>query len=225
MAMPSLSGAVAVHVFPPSRVVDPVAAVGDALEVHLPPARLRVRLRAGRRDDGAVGELHRLVLDRAEDAVGQASCVAPLAAAVAARAQHPPPLLRRRPNLVEEHQRPAARLEQYRVPRRVPRAVELQSIGDFDARRPSVFLLPGHPDAHVGAPLARPAEPRRHELVRRCLDDRRGVHRRIRPALVDELLEQDRRVLGVRCEGAEDADEKKNGCGLHGCGFAENSLN
>ena len=196
IVLPSLSGAVADQFFPPSLL-------HSKCTCHLLGSACDSVLDAG--DDGAVGELHGLVLDRTEDAVGQTPRLAPRAPAVAARAQHPPPLLRRRTHLVEQHQRSTARLEEDGIPRRIPRAVRLHAVGDFDARRPPILLAPRHPDPDVRRPLARPPEPRRHELVLRRLDDRRRMHRGIRPGLVDELLEHDRRIVDAHGESRERA--------------------
>ena len=81
------------------------AAVGAALEVEAPRARPPGGLRAARADQRAVGEPHRLVLDRAEHAVGQAPGIGPRPPVVARRANHAPPRLRARTDLVEERQR------------------------------------------------------------------------------------------------------------------------
>src|SRR5690554_6739241 len=99
-------------------------------------------LRAGAGDDGTIVEHHRLVLDRSDDAVRQSLRHRPASSSIPRYDAHPPPLAGVRPNLVEEHQRPAGGPEEYRVPGGEAGAVRLQT-GRYLHRRAADALLQG----------------------------------------------------------------------------------
>ena len=155
MSGPS-AGRTIVQVLPPSRA---------ALEVHAPLARLLRRLGARRAEERPVGQPHRLVLDRAENAVRQPGRFAPRPAVVAGCARHAPPALRTRPDLIEQRQRAGSSLEQHGIPAGMARAVGLHAVGNLDRRTPLAADVAREPDADVGRALARAAEPGGHESV------------------------------------------------------------
>src|SRR5437764_6694833 len=109
-------GSLARRVGPRNR---PCAArIDAALEVNPPRARAVRRFGTAATHDRSIRQPHRLVLDRAEDAIGQPSRVAPRAARVARRANHPPPALRTGTDCVEQPQLAGGHLEQHRLPAR-----------------------------------------------------------------------------------------------------------
>ena len=106
---PSFSGSVVVQVLPPSLL-------RSKCTVHL-LGLSAVSLLVGQRMI-AVGELHRLVLDRAENAVGQTRAAHQVLPPSVEVLQHRPTSARTRADFVEEHQRPGLRLEQHGIPAR-----------------------------------------------------------------------------------------------------------
>src|SRR5205823_4080409 len=87
-------------------------------------------------EDRAVEHRDRLVLDRTEDAVGQALRRGPRLPAVGRGLQLAPPRAGRRADLIEEHERPVLRLEEDGVPRRQRLAVWLDAVGRLRGRGP-----------------------------------------------------------------------------------------
>src|SRR5207245_6919883 len=82
-----------------------LAAVVRDFEMHAPPARALRRFGAASSDDDVIGHSNRLVLDWAENALGQPAGAGPGHAAVAGCADHAPPSLWRWAHLVEERER------------------------------------------------------------------------------------------------------------------------
>ena len=164
-----------------------------------------------------LAQLHRLVLDRSEDAVGKARRRRPGPAAVGGRRHHAPPRAGARSDLVEEQQRARSR------------AGTAPDSTSGSAARPTARRWRPRPAASTSAvPAARP-RCRRRDCVRPCrrtrprrgrrcvLDNRRRVARRKRRGLEDELRRQDGSLLRGRrnherrtCRGEREPGESPN---------------
>ncbi len=162
-----------------------LAEIGGALEINGPRARLRISLVARWAKNVAIGKLHGLVLDRAEDAFGQFLSRRPCFAAIGARFEFAPPRARRWTYLVEEHERRVFRLKQHGIPCGVTCAIGLLAVGRLDALGPfAIGKLARHPDAHVRVFLRRAAKPSRDKPCGR-LGDGSGVYLRVGASVVD----------------------------------------
>lgn len=180
-----------------------LAEVGGALEVNGPSAGLGVGLVARGAENVAIGELHGLVLDGAEDAFRQLLSGGPGFAAIGRGFELTPPGARRWADFVEEHQRAFFRLEEHGIPSGMPRTVGLHAIGRFDAFGPlAIGKLTRHPDAHIGIAFRCAAEPGRDE-PRGRFDDGRGMDLRVRTGVVDVFGGEDGGIGGDRLPGAE----------------------
>ena len=183
------------------------AAVGRPLEVHAPDARPIGRLGAARRNDGAVGEPHRLVLDRTEDAVGQAARVAPCLPGVGATFAPCPTTSAGWDRPCRRASAVRRRLEQHRIPAR-------DAACRPAARRWRPRPAPSTARARCrdsqmptsGAPSRVPPNHAVDEPGAR-LDDRRGMGAGERRGLVDELG-----PYLVGC--AHDSDDEQHRCEL-----------
>src|SRR5438874_11567415 len=100
--------------------------------MHTPFAWTLRGFSTARRDQRAVEQSHRLVFDRAKDAVGQPSPIAPGSPVIARRSNHPPPCLWTWTDLVEQQQFVAVQLEQHRIPAGISRAVQLNACRHLD---------------------------------------------------------------------------------------------
>ena len=98
------------------------------------------------------------IFSGAENAWGQADGIGPGLPGVVGAAKHPPPFGRGWADFEEQNERSIARLEEDRVPARLPRAIGLNPVGDFDGLGPSSIAKPGEPDGNVFCPFARAAE-------------------------------------------------------------------
>ena len=106
-------------------------------------------------------------------------------AVVSRRDQHAPPVRGGRPGLVEQPERSTLGLKEDRVPARetFPPFVPPRHL---DRRRPPFAFVPRQPDADVGKPFIRPAEPGGDQSGL-GFDDRRGMRGRERRILEDEI--------------------------------------
>src|SRR5262245_29953969 len=113
-----------------------------------------------RRENVAVGELDRLVLDRSEQTGRKDLRVAERLARVGRALHKPRPTLGARPGFVEQKHLLGAAAEQHRVPARLP----LLFSGNLWFR-PRLAIEARSPDLDVARALALPAKPRRQKVA------------------------------------------------------------
>ena len=161
--------------------------IAATLEMDLPRRPDLQSFGTAARKDGAVLQLHGLVLDRTEDAFGQAARFTPGLAVIIAEAEQSPPLDRIRADLVIQLERSFLRLEEHRVPTRETLAVRLlRAFGDLDRRRPLAVDATSRPDRDVRLAFGLSGEPRRDQGAVLGLDNRRRMTARHRIGLEDE---------------------------------------
>ena len=124
------------------------------------------------------------------DAARQALRRRPALPLVGRAHEHAPPELGARAHLVEEEERAAAGPEQHGIPAGQLPAARPLAAGDEARLAPAVLIPVREPDAHIGGPFARAAEPGADEPAGCRLDDRRGVRRWKGCGLEDEAPAQ-----------------------------------
>ena len=160
--------------------------VGD-LEVGAPAAPLK----AGAAEQTVAPE-QRLVLDGAQEAVGQPLGRRPAVAAVLRADEPSGPVLDVAAHLVEEQQLAAGHLEEHRIPAGGLHRVD-EAVGHEPRRLPAVGMQVRGPNRAVGVALVLAAEEGNHQLAARGLDNRRRMARGELGPVVDELGPNDAR--------------------------------
>src|SRR4051812_28027561 len=120
----------------------------------------------GAGEDGAVGALDRLVLDRPEETRRELLDLVPRLAAVRRAAGEAGPVRGFGAGLVEKEERLAAAEEEHRIPARKARLIRR-----YLRLRPHLAVEPGQPDFHVLGALRLAAEPRGQEPARFDFDE------------------------------------------------------
>src|SRR5258706_1743434 len=113
----------------------------------------------------AIGELNWLVLDRTENAIGQAAWFGPMLSTIIRLNQHAQPSRWPRPNFVEEQERPRFWLKKNRIPARKALLRRLHPVGNLDGRCPCSAFVPRRPDAYILVLFARSAKPGRDQAL------------------------------------------------------------
>ena len=149
----------------------------------------------------AVGQLHRFVLDGAENVLGQALRLRPYSAAVGGRHDEPPPSWHIGADFVKEHQRPVFGLEQHGIPARIAFCGRFNAVGHLARRGPLTLFTSRQPNANVRVFFLGAAKPRGDQFAAR-FGDGRGVAFGERGFFENEFVCDDARLF--RPVGSED---------------------
>lgn len=150
---------------------------------------------AAGRQDATVRQLHRLILDRPKNAVGQPLRWRPVRAIVSGEQTQPPPLARIGSEFVVQLHRPGGRLEQHRIPCWHCSAIDagVCAIGDTAWGLPLLRAALSEPDADIGRTFVLTAEPGSQQMTIARFQQGGGVSLRRGSRVGDELAEHDRR--------------------------------
>ena len=114
---------------------------------------------AGPAKEITVRQLDRLVLDRAQNSVGQSLWLVPGLPGILGRHQHSPPCVRTGADLVEQKQWSCLWLKQNGIPAGITLHGRFDTVRNFNGRRPLAFDQSRQPDTDVGILFLSSTEP------------------------------------------------------------------
>ena len=170
--------------------------IAATLEMDLPRRPDLQSFGTAARKDGAVLQLHGLVLDGPEDAFGQSASRTPSLTVVVAQTEQAPPFNGIRADLIVKLQRTFLGLEQDGIPTGETFTIGLGAFGDFHGSRPFAVHPPGRPNRDVGLALGLTGKPSGDQGAIPRLNDCRGMTARHGVRLEDEFGADQTRLGG-----------------------------